>query len=108
MPPHGHVVLRSNVAYQKSPRRWPSRTHAICKSPRIANQRRPSGTTADAHEYAFTCLPGSLNGVGAHVVDHLGIDTLGGATQSEFAQGRQIAGLEVAVDGAFGLFRNVD
>ncbi len=43
-----------------------------------------------------------------HVVDHLPVDTLGGVAQRQFAESGEVAGRKEIVDGAAGLFRNVD
>ena len=49
---------------------------------------------ANAGEQAFGRRPRTLDRLLAEIVDHLVVDAIGGAAQSQFAQSRQIAGRE--------------
>jgi len=46
--------------------------------------------------------------MGAHIVDHLCVDALGRAAQRQLAQRGEIAGHEIAADGALRLLRNIN
>ena len=88
--------------------RRPRGAQPVGQPARIAHQRSATGPVADADQHALARLPWPLDGMRAHVVDHLRIDALGRAAQRQFAQGREIARHEVAAHGALGLFRDID
>ena len=59
--------------------------------------------TADANQDTIACGPRTLDGMTAHVVNHLVVHALGCPSQRQFAQRRQVAGLEVMPHRAFRL-----
>ncbi len=110
-----HSAIRSRSA---SLSRWsrggldmdrrPRRAQPVGDAARIAHERRAARVSIDADQHPLARRPRPLDGVGAHVGDHLLVDPLSGAAQGKFAQRGQVAGLEVAADGALGLLRQVD
>jgi hypothetical protein len=66
------------------------------------------GAGLDAHHDALSGRPGAVDGMAAHVVNHLVVHALCGAPQRQFAQRRQVAGGEVVPHRAFGLRRHID
>ena len=64
------------------------RVQPVGQAPRIAHHRSDARVLVDADQHALARRPGTLDGVGAHVVDHLLVDALGGAAQRQLAQAR--------------------
>ena len=74
----------------------------------VAHEAGGARILADADQNALARRPGPWNGVGLHVREQLLVDPLGGAPQRELAQRGQVAGREVVLERALGLFGNVD
>ncbi len=86
----------------------PRRTQPIGKPPRMPHHRGAAWIFADADQHALVRRPRAGDRVRLHIGDHLLVDALRRAAQSELAQCGQVAGPEVVADGALRLQRDID
>ncbi len=105
------VALRlgeAMVARRLDVDRRPMRAETVGDAPRIAHEGERCRALADADQETVACRPRTGDGMRAHIGEHLLVDALRRATQRQLAQRRQIAGLEIVLERALGLMRNVD
>ena len=78
----------------------PGRVHDVGKALCRAHDQRRVGVGADAGKDALARGPRAFDGLRLHVLDEVGVDAFGGATQGELAQRRQVLRLEEPLAGA--------
>ncbi len=88
--------------------RGPARTQPVGEAAGIAHHRVAARLHADAHQHALARGPGALDRMSAHIGDHLLVNPLRGAAQSELAQRGEVAVLEIILHRALGLLRQID
>ncbi len=86
----------------------PWATQPVGDAARLPDQGRAARTAVNVDQQSLAGLPRAADGLAAHVVDHLLVDALGRAAQSQLTKGRQVSRLEIVLDGPFGLVRDVD
>ena len=112
--PHGlgDVVLgglgQTLVMRRAHIERDPGNALALRHAPGGAHQPLRDGRLVQADQQPVLRRPGPGDGVGAHVVDHLRVDSLGGDAHRQLAQRGQIALAEEMRDRAARLIGHVD
>ena len=74
----------------------------------MAHQGQAAGAAVDHQQHALARRPGTVDGVAAHVVDHLIVHPLRRPPQRQFPQGCEVAGQEVMLHRSLRLVRQVD
>ena len=88
--------------------RGPRRVQPIGKALGIAHEARRARVFADADENALARRPRARDRARLHLLEQLLVDPLGGAPQSQLAQGGEIGGREVVLERALRLLGDVD